>query len=122
MGWGALIAVIIELFGPVLADWLKKLLEQWLRQAAESATLSEPDPAMMAAENISLLFDAAIDRMPRLAFVRRNFLRSCKRAALARANQLMHAAQGGGSPTQLFPGERDELRDAAGAVADDLVG
>lgn len=118
MGWSAIIAALLQLFGPVLVDLLKQLLDKWLNKAAES--LPPPDPKDPGA--VTALFDAAIDRAPRFAFVRRGFLRSCKRAAEWRANEVMAAASVGGTMTPLGEEEAAELRDAAGAVDAELVG
>lgn len=111
MGWAAVIAMIIELVGPYLMEWLKQLLERWLSRAAADL------PAPATGGDVVGLFDAAIDRLPRLAFARRALLRAVKRVAEPRAAALLAGTVGG-----LTISEMDDLKDAAGAVEAEVVG
>lgn len=76
MGWAAIISAIISIFGPMLAEWLKKWLDSRLADVSQSLPAAEsfgsPDLARAA------LFDAAIDSLPRWAFARRALLRRMK--------------------------------------------
>ena len=78
MGWAAIIAAVIELFGPLIAEWLRKWLDQKLVMAA---TLL-PSPGGNEAEAREMLFDAALDSLPRFAFARRTFLRTLRGIAV----------------------------------------
>lgn len=97
MGWSAIIIMLIELFGPLLIEWLKKWLEDRLNKAAASLPAAEsygsPELARAA------LFDEAIAALPRLAFARRALLRRMK------------ATDANPTPEALA-----ELRDIAGAA------
>ena len=80
MGWASLIAVLLELFGPLLADWLKGCTEERLANAA--AALPPADTYGSEGEAAAALFDRAIADLPRLAFVRRAALRKAKQVAV----------------------------------------
>jgi hypothetical protein len=80
MGWAAIVAALIELFGPLLQDWLKDCTAERLSDAARE--LPEPDTFGSEGEAASALFDRAISDLPRLAFVRRAALRRAKAAAV----------------------------------------
>lgn len=111
MGWAAIITLIIELVGPYLMEWLKQLLERWLSRAAADL------PAPATGADVVGLFDAAIDRLPRLAFARRALLRAVKRVAEPRAESMAH----GVSVSPLSPAEVADLADIAW-VADAEIG
>jgi len=80
MVWTSLIAVLLELFGPLLADWLKGCTEERLANAA--AELPPADTYGSEGEAATALFDRAIADLPRLAFVRRAALRRAKAVAV----------------------------------------
>jgi len=80
MVWTSLIAVLLELFGPLLADWLKGCTEERLANAA--AELPPADTYGSEGEAAAALFDRAISDLPRLAFVRRAALRKAKAVAV----------------------------------------
>lgn len=112
MGWAAVIALIIDLVGPYLMEWLKQLLERWLSRAAADL------PAPATGADVVGLFDTAIARLPRFAFARRALLRAVKRAAEPRAESMMH----GTSLLPLSPAEAADLKDIAGVVEVEVVG
>lgn len=76
MGWAAIIAAIMQVFGPLLAEWLQKWLDSLLnKSAARLPTLSSFNTAEAAK---GALLDEAISSLPRLAFARRAMLRRMK--------------------------------------------
>ena len=115
MSWAAVIAALLQVLGPVIADFLKQLLDKWLSRAAESL------PAPEGPGHVGRLFDAAIERTPRFAFARRNLLRVARRVAESRAGAIF-AAAGGAPLAPLTAAEAAELADAAGAADAELVG
>ncbi len=108
MGWAAIIAAILEVFGPILASWLKDCSKDKLTDAASSL----PDPITFATEGAATaaLFDEAISNLPRLAFIRRAALRRMKSAAIV---------DGKLRRTPLTADEIAEARDLVGAVRND---
>lgn len=80
MGWAAIIAVILEIFGPLLAEWLQKWLDSLLNKAASRL----PAASSFATEDMArgALFDEAIRSLPRFAFARRAMLRRMKASGL----------------------------------------
>lgn len=80
MGWAAIITALIELFGPLLANWLKECTEERLSNAA--AELPDADSYASEGEAAAALFDRAISDLPRLAHVRRAALRRAKAIAV----------------------------------------
>lgn len=80
MGWAAIITALIELLGPLLADWLKKCTEERFAQAA--AELPDADTFANEGEAAAALFDRTIADLPRLAFVRRAALRRAKAVSI----------------------------------------
>jgi hypothetical protein len=80
MAWAGIIAALIELFGPLLTDWLKSCTEERLEDAA--ADLPATTSYANEGEAVGALFDAAIADLPRLAFVRRAALRRMKAASI----------------------------------------
>ena len=98
--WGPLIAVLLELFGPVLVELLKSLLDKWLKRAADqmpAAVVFGDDKAAKLA-----LLDKTYDILPRFAFGRRALVLRMK-AAVKR----------GGKPT---PDDLAELQNALAAA------
>lgn len=79
MGWAAIITALLQIFGPILAEWLKKWLDSWLQATAaklpDAGTYATDGEAQMA------LFDAAIAGLPRFAFGRRALLRRMRATA-----------------------------------------
>lgn len=74
MSWAAVIAAILEIIGPVIAEWLKRWLEDRLNRAATRL----PPPGNLPGgegEARRTLLSAALDGLPRTAFARRTFLR-----------------------------------------------
>jgi hypothetical protein len=76
MGWAAIIAAIIELFGPLLKEWLQKWLESRLKKAAERINVADfGDDERMAK---MALLTRAIEDTPRYMFARRLLLRQMR--------------------------------------------
>lgn len=102
----AIIASLLSIFGPVLADWLKKCLEERLNDAAAGL----PPAASFATEGaaVEALFDAAIDNLPRWAFIRRRSLERMKAASVTADGKLRTAP--------LTAEELREARDIVGAI------
>ena len=115
MSWAAVIAALLQVLGPVIADFLKQLLDKWLSRAAETL------PAPAGPADVGRLFDAAIERTPRFAFARRSLLRAAKRVAESRAAEVF-ATAGAAPLAPLTTAEAAELADAAGAADTELVG
>lgn len=107
MEWAAIIAALLQVFGPVIA----RLLEQWLTRAAEH--LPRPDPDSEHAGQIALLFDAAITHAPKRHAVA---LRILRRHAMTRASALFAVALDPRStaPVPLSSSERAEVIGVAG--------
>lgn len=80
MEWVAIITALLQLFGPILQDWLEKCTEEKLNDAAQS--LPSADSFASEAAAVEALFDEAIANTPRLAFLRRAALRRMKAAAV----------------------------------------
>jgi hypothetical protein len=76
MGWAAIIAAIIELFGPMLKEWLQKWLESRLKKAAERVNVADFGTDERAAK-VALLTQA-IEDTPRWMPARRMLLRRMK--------------------------------------------
>ncbi len=113
MTWAALIAALIEVFGPILVEWLKRWLEDRLKTAATHL----PEPTSFAHHSAppAALFDKAISLLPPLAFARRTLLRRLRASAVKRADALMS----GQAVAVLTADERAELREAAGAAGNE---
>jgi len=80
MNWAAIIAALMEVFGPILQDWLKDCTAERLNRAAAELPPAETFGSDAAAT--VAMFDEAIASLPRLAFVRRTGLRRMKAAAI----------------------------------------
>lgn len=80
MGWASIVAALLAIFGPLISDWLKECTEEKLSDAADN--LPEPSTFGSEGEATAALFDEAIARLPRLAFVRRAALRRMKAASI----------------------------------------
>lgn len=110
MGWAALITMLIQVFGPILIEWLKKWLESRLSAAAEKlpafATYGSEHEARDA------MFNQAIADLPRLAFARRAMLRRMKAAAAT-------AGVTSTDPGRVSSDDLVELVDLAGAANDE---
>lgn len=106
MGWVAIIAALLQVFGPVLL----KLLEKWLHLAAASVTV--PGDAADAPGAVAAVFDEAVRICPRPGV--RALLRAAKPVAVSRARVAYTKASGAavGVP-ELTADERAVLHDAA---------
>lgn len=107
MGWAAIIAALVQFFGPLVADWLKKCSEKKATDVAEQM----PDVDTFASEHEArdALFDQVIEKLPRRAFVRRAFARRMK--AVAAKNGI--TSQGGEPLSEEDVKELTGLADAA---------
>lgn len=76
MGWATIITMLIELFGPILVEWLKKWLEGRLNRAA----LRLPAADTYASHDLAreALFDEAIAELRWFNFAKRALLRRMK--------------------------------------------
>lgn len=117
MGWAAIIAAIISVLGPILVDWFKKLLDKWFKKAV--TTLKAPEEYGTPQDTVGALFDAAIDGLPKAAYVRRTALRALKRVALRRAVGIVQIAKGMDDPDAAdVPGlTEEETKELTDAVA-----
>lgn len=106
MGWSAIIAFLMQLFGPLIAEWLRK----WLDDRFAKVLPMMPDPAAYPddAARVRAICDAALATVPRIAFMRRSLIRRIQVAAVAQAN----------SPRPLTPEEIADVS-AAGRAAED---
>ncbi len=78
MTWATIITTIMSVFGPFLADLLKKLLDKWLNKTPPTG-----DPSTMAPEAaVGAVFDSAEANLPRVAPARKLLLRMVKRISL----------------------------------------
>lgn len=109
MTWASVIAVLLQLFGPVLAEWLRKLLDDTAkRMPAEPSA----DPEVFVA-NLAELFDFARGRTWWWQGGRRAAIRLAERAAVRRADAIRLALQVRGSPVpSLTAFERAQLKAA----------
>lgn len=80
MGWGALIAVLVEVLSPLVADWLKECAEDRAKRAA--ARLPAYESFASEEERLVALFDEIDAGLPTFAPVRHRFVRRAKEAAL----------------------------------------
>lgn len=78
--WGPIIAALIAALGPVIADFLKQLLDKWLNKAA--ATLPVAAVFGNEKEQRAVLFDRAIEMQPWWAKGRKALLRRAKALSL----------------------------------------
>lgn len=90
MGWSAIIMILIQVLGPILVDWFKKLLDKWLKKASEG--ISAPETFGDPATAMSALFDQAVAQQPKRAFARRAALRVLRRIAVRRAVSIFDTA------------------------------
>ena len=110
MSWAVIINMLIELFGPILVEWLKKWLDDRLKTAA--AHLPDPHTFASPMAGTTALFDKAIASLPLLAFSRRTLLRRLRSASVARSEMIFS----GTHPMALSAEEQAEISDAAGAA------
>jgi hypothetical protein len=80
MGWTVIIAALIRVLGPVLADWLEGCTKERLENAA--AKLPAADTFASEGEAAAAVFDRAIADLPRWAKWRRNALARAKEVAV----------------------------------------
>lgn len=106
MSWAAIIAAILQIFGPLISEWLKKWLESRLVKA--SKTVGAGADGVDDAARIGALMDAALADTPRVAFARRALIRRIR----AYATVVIP------NPRPLAPEEIADIK-AAAAHADD---
>lgn len=117
MGWAAIITAILEIVGPVLSDFLKKLLERLLNKAARRLSPAGLEARVSGPEAISELFDEAAHHLGLLAFGRRLLLRVTKDIALRRSVEILSGA----TPAELTDDERHNLLLCRGAAESELL-
>lgn len=110
MSWATIINALIELFGPILVEWLKQWLDDRLKTAASH--LPEPSSFSSPAAGTMALFDKAIASLPILAFSRRTFLRRLRAAAVERSEMIF----AGSASIGLTFEELSDIGDSAGAT------
>lgn len=109
MSWAALITLLLQFFGPILA----KFLEDLLNRAAER--MAAPPMSYAGASGLERLFDAAADELSWWQFRKKAVLAVCRRQATAHADAFFAAAKFGSSFAPVMsPAEAVELRDACG--------
>jgi len=87
MGWMAIITLLVQIFGPIFADWLRKRLDDRLKKAAEDMRPAAEYGS--SAEAVGALFDRAIASTPMLHVAERIALRHMKASALERADSIV---------------------------------
>lgn len=112
MTWTAIITAMLGTFGPLLVEWLKAWLEDKLKAAAK--LIPTPSTVGNPVAGMNLLFDTAIGALPRVAFARRALLRRFKASAVEHAPEFAK-----GLTVSLSHAEIEDLRDAAGAAAEE---
>jgi hypothetical protein len=102
MGWASIVALILELVGPLLEKWMAECTADRL----ESASAELPPATSFASQGdaATALFDKAIDDLPRFAFVRR------------RALERMRDKSVEGDKLRTAPFTAEELREARDIV------
>lgn len=88
MSWSAIIALLLEFFGPLLREWLSDRL---------GPAVPEWRPADDAGLAVEELFDRALARTWRVQVARRAALRACRRIALAHRTEFDAALRGLGA-------------------------
>ena len=111
MTWLYLVDVLLKFFGPLLAEWLKELLDR----AAVRMTAS-PDHYGAGAD-LAALFDAAGEDLWWFQFRKKAVLAACRKAAVKRATALRQAANGDGDPRGVPALTPAEVRELATALA-----
>lgn len=109
MTWASVIAVLVQLFGPLLVEWLKKLLDD---AAKEMEYVPSGDSFSFALE-LSDLFERARGKVWWFQFRKRAAVKLAEKAALNRADEIRRGVMG--RPTVLTPLTADE-RIALGAA------
>lgn len=98
MSWAAIFAMFWEVFGPLVSELVKKLIDNLLNRAAAQLPPATAYVDQVAAQ--SALLDKAIELLPWYAFPRRSLLRRM-RATVGRA---------------ITRDEQDEIRGLAAGV------
>lgn len=80
VGWAALIQMILTLVGPLLSGLLENCTKKTLKAATKD--LPAADTFGSEGEAAAAMIDAAIAKLPKLAFVRRKALLALKRKAI----------------------------------------
>lgn len=107
MTWAALIAVILEFFGPQIRAWLESLFTK-----AESTLSPFPQSGWLASDVVHELFAKARAQTWVWQFRRRAILSACERVSLRRAGQFVEAVAGK-QPVPVMTGrEYDEVQAA----------
>jgi hypothetical protein len=87
MGWGAIITALLAVFGPLIAEWLRKWIDDRLRVAASQ--LPAPATFTTTGATVAALFDEAIALTPRRAVLRRSLLRVMRTKAVPKADSVL---------------------------------
>jgi hypothetical protein len=99
MGWAAIITALLQMFGPALAEAMKRLLEKWLNRAADQMATNTFGDAQAA--SVALL-DRTLAILPWYAVLKRAMVRRMKAAAarggatdddVAEMHELAHVAE-----------------------------
>lgn len=80
MGWSAIIAGLIDVFGPILAAWVKEWFQHHLTVTA--AAMTNPADLDPAEARVRLL-ETAVHRLPHVAVFRRALLRRMRDSYLS---------------------------------------
>lgn len=108
MTWLVILEILIRLFGPVLVEWLERLLDDAAR-GMPAGPHRDPDGFR---DDLADLFDAARRRTWVWQLRKRAAVRVAERMALERSEELRRSAISGGFVPPLTVGERVELRAA----------
>jgi hypothetical protein len=110
VGWLQVAEILIRLFGPLLAKWLERLLNE---SAREMGSRPSGDPFSFMLE-LDDLFDRARRKTWAWNVRKRAVLRLAGRMARERSEEIRGAALSGGFVPPLTTAERNELKSAAG--------
>lgn len=113
MTWFALVELLLAFFGPIIAEWLKKLLDRAAAEAGRDLPASYYAGGIEAA-GVEKLFDIALAEVPWYHFARRRVLKACRRQATARAGEFYGAMRLGREAPVMSAAEAKELADATG--------
>lgn len=112
MTWLSVLSVLINLFGPLLVEWLRELLEDTAREMPGRPASS---PGAFLDADLESLFDKARSKVWWFQFRKRSAVALAKRAAMRRAAQIHAAAMG--RPIVMTPLTADERAELAAELS-----
>jgi hypothetical protein len=105
MTWLNVVAVLVKLLGPVLVEWLARLLDDAAREMTYNPSAS---PGQFDAD-LAALFDRARGKVWWFQFRKAAALRLARQAALRRSDQIRSSAVSGTAVAPLTAEERVAL-------------